>query len=222
MKKDIIKLYSSSLIGIILSEKILMRIVSILSFLIPSVLLSQNAVPTDFKKIPEILDNTELLYPFIVPEKKYEYWSIFHNNPDPDKAIIYESQAPEYMTINDPAPEKGFFQKCLGENCFSYLIACENSQSKYFSNEQQLRNFIGYVDNLPEAILIAQTYGFTFDSTTISGGAYKIEDHYITMYLSKSKNCPATKESFLVKINRKTGKADSKSKGIYFQSNDCL
>lgn len=198
-----------------------MRIISIFSFLIPGLLLSQYTVPSDFKKIPEILDNTELLYPFIVPEKKYEYWSVFRNNPDPDKAIVYESQAPEFMTINDPAPEKGFFQKCLGENCFTFLIACENSQSKYFSNEQQLRNFIGSVDNLPEAILIANTYGFTVDSSDIFGGAYKIEDHYITMYLSKSKNGPLIKESFWIKINRKTGKTDSKSKGIYSQNSDC-
>lgn len=198
-----------------------MRIISIFSFLIPGVLLSQNTVPSDFKKIPEILDNTELLYPFIVPYRKYEYWSVFRNNQDPDKAVIYESQAPEFMTINDPSPEKGFFQKCLGENCFSYLIACENSKSKYFSNEQQLRDFIGSVDNLPEAILMAQTYGFTFDSANLSGGAYKIEDHYITLYLSKSKSCPLTKESFLVKINRKTGKIDSKSKGIYLKTDDC-
>lgn len=125
------------------------------------------------------------------------------------------------MTINDPSPEKGFFQKCLGENCFSYLIACENSRSKYFSNEQQLRDFIGFVDNLPEAILMTQTYGFTFDSANLSGGAYKIEDHYINLYLSKSKGCPLTKESFLVKINRKTGKIDSKSKGIYLKTDDC-
>ncbi|MCA6065815.1 hypothetical protein JI747_001410 [Chryseobacterium sp. RG1] len=198
-----------------------MRIISIFSFLIPGVLLSQNTVPSDFKKIPEILDNTELLYPFILPDRKYEYWSVFRNNQDPDKAVIYESQAPEFMTINDPAPEKGFFQKCLGENCFSYLIACENSRSKYFSSEQQLRDFIGSVDNLPEAILIAQTYGFTFDSANLSGGAYKIEDHYITLYLSKSKDCPLTKESFLVKVNRKTGKIDSKSKGIYLKTDDC-
>ncbi|WP_426277578.1 hypothetical protein ACN9MN_00205 [Chryseobacterium sp. S-02] len=198
-----------------------MRIISIISFLMPGLLLSQHAVPSDFKKIPEILDNTELLYPFIVPDKKYEYWSVFHNNLDPDKAIIYESQAPEYMTINDPAPEKGFFQKCLGENCFSYLIACESSRSKYFSSEQQLRDFIGTVDNLPEAILIANTYGYTVDTTNQLSSSYKIEDHNIIMYLSKSKTCPLTKESFLIKVNRKTGKIDSKSKGIYLKNDDC-
>ena len=182
-----------------------MRLVSIISVLLPGFLLSQT-VPTDFKKIPEILDNTELLYPFIIPDKKYEYWSVLRNNPDPDKAIIYESQAPKNMTINDPTAEKGFFQKCLGEDCFSYLIACENSRSKYFSNEQQLRDFIGFVDNLPEAILIANTYGYTVDANNTMSSSYKIEDKHISLYLSKLKNNSEVKEFYLITIDRKTGK----------------
>lgn len=189
--------------------------------LLSGLVFGQKAVPSDFKKIPEILDNTELLYPFILPGKKYDYWSVLRNNPDPDKAIIYESQMPQYMTINDPAPEKGFFQKCLGEDCFSYLIACENSRSAYFSNEQQLRDFIGFVDNLPEAILIANTYGYTVDTTNKLAGSYKIEEKNISLYLSKTKICPLTKESFLIKINRKTGRLEAKSNGIYVKSEDC-
>lgn len=181
----------------------------------PCLVLCQKTIPSDYQQIPEILDNTDLLYPFIIPEKKYEYWTVFRNNPDPDKAIIYESQAPEFMTINDPAPEKGFLQKCLGEDCFSYLIACENSQSKYFSNEKQLRDFIGTVDNLPEAILIANTYGFSVDSTNSFGSSYKIEDQYIFMYLSKRKGNTEVKESFSIKIDRKSGKLESKSNGMY-------
>ncbi|MDN4013017.1 hypothetical protein QX233_11130 [Chryseobacterium gambrini] len=176
---------------------------------------SQKTVPADFKKIPEILDNTELLYPFIVPDKKYEYWSVLRNNPDPDKAIVYESQMPDLMTLNDPAPKKGFFQKCLGENCYSYILACEKSRSKYFSNEQQLREFIGFVNNLPEAILIANTFGYSVDSSNPLGSSYKTENQYISLYLSKSKNNSGTKESFFIKINRKTGKLEVKSNGAY-------
>ncbi|UOU97898.1 hypothetical protein MUU74_15550 [Chryseobacterium daecheongense] len=194
-----------------------MKFILIILTLFFGKVLSQRTIPEAYKRIPEVLDNTELLYPFIIPDKKYEYWSVFRNNPDPDKAIIYESQAPEYMTINDPAPEKGFFQQCLGEDCFAYLIACENSRSKYFSNEKQLRDFIGTVDNLPEAILIANTYGYTVDVTNQLGSSYKIENHYILMYLSKVKGNTDIKESFLVKINKKTGKLESKSSRIYQQ-----
>ncbi len=199
-----------------------MKLLFPIFLLLSGLVFGQKAIPSDFKKIPEILDNTELLYPFIVPDKKYDYWSVLRNNPDPDKAIIYESQAPDFMTINDPAPEKGFFQKCLGEDCFSYLIACENSRSKYFSTEQQLRDFIGTVDNLPEAILIANTYGYTVDTPNPPGSSYKIEDRHISLYLSKAKNCPPTKESFLIKINRKTGKIEAKSNGVYFKNEECI
>lgn len=183
-----------------------------MKLLFPSLLLlsglvfGQKTVPSDFKKIPEILDNTELLYPFIIPDKKYDYWSVLRNNPDPDEAIIYESQAPDFMTINDPAPEKGFFQKCLSENCFSYIIACENGKSKYFSNEEQLRDFIGFIDNLPEALLIAKMFGYTVDTSNKLGSSYKIEDKFISLYLSKLKNNSEAKEYFQIKIMRKTGK----------------
>lgn len=198
-----------------------MKIIPIISFLFPGLLLSQNTIPSAFKKIPEILDNIELLYPFIVPDKEYAYWRILTNDPDPDKAIIYESQMPDFMTINEPFPEKGFFQKCLGEKCFSYILACKKERSVYFTSEQQLRDFIGSVDNLPEALLLAKTYGFSVDSTDKLSSSYKIEDKHIALYLSKSKGCPEIKESYIIKINRKTGKIESKNNGIYFKGENC-
>lgn len=180
-----------------------------------SLFFGQNPVPADCKKIPEILDNPELLFPFIVPDQKYDYWSVLRNNPDPDKAVIYESQAPDFMTLNDPAPEKGFFQKCLGEDCFSYILACEKDRTKYFSTEKELRNFIGPVDNLPEALLIANSYGYYVDSTNPSASSYKTDDKYISLYLTKLNNNAAGKESFLIKINRKTGRHEVKTIGTY-------
>lgn len=193
-----------------------MKIILIISFLIPGLLLSQKTVPSDYKKIPMILDTTDYLYPFIKPDKKYQYWSVLRNidDPDPDKAIIYESQMPDFMTLNDPIPQKGFFQECITNDCFSYILACKNNRTEYFNNEQQLRDFVGSVDNLPEAILIAKTYGFTFDSSDQLGGSYKIDDQYISMYISKQKN-ETQKESFFVKINRKTAKLEAKSNGTY-------
>lgn len=198
-----------------------MKIITAFSLIISSLFFSQIKVPDDYKKIPDILDTTEYLYPFIIPGKEYEYWRVLTNDPDPDKAIIYESQAPLFMTINEPFPEKGFFQKCVGDSCFSYILACKGGRSVYFSNEQQLRDFIGTVDNLPEAILLAKTYGYSIDTQNRFTGSYKIEDHSISMYVLQSKGCPVTKESFLIKINRKTGKLEAKSNGIYSKSEDC-
>lgn len=191
-----------------------MKLLFLVVLLCSGLVFSQKTVPPDYRKIPEILDNPELLYPFIIPDKKYEYWSVLRNNPDPDKAIIYESQTPDFMTLNDPAPEKGFFQKCLGEDCFSYALACETGRTLYFSDEQQLRNFIGFVDNLPEAILVANTYGYTVDTGNSLSSSYKIDEKHISLYLTKLTNSKS-KASYLVKINRKTSKVEVKNIGTY-------
>ncbi|MDN3693880.1 hypothetical protein QWZ06_17100 [Chryseobacterium tructae] len=198
-----------------------MKIIITLSLIFSNLLSAQITVPDDYKKIPNILDTTEYLYPFIIPSKEYDYWRVLTNDSDPDKAIIYESQAPLYMTINEPAPEKGFFQKCIGNSCFSYIVACKKDRPVYFFTEEQLRNFIGTVDNLPEAILLAHTYGYSIDTQNRFTGSYKIDDHSISLYALQAKGCPVVKESFLIKINRKTGKLTAKSNGIYSKNEDC-
>lgn len=200
-----------------------MKILATVFLLLSGLVFSQStkAVPADYKKIPTILDTTDYLYPFIKPDKKYAYWKVLRNITDPEKAIIYESQMPEYMTINEPAPLKGFFQECETENCFSYLVACKNNnEPEYLITEQQLRDFIGSVDNISEALLIAQTYGYSFDSNNLLGGSYKNEGDYIILYLSKSKNSPPSKESFFVRINKKSGKLEARSNGFYDKSSD--
>ncbi|KFF20732.1 hypothetical protein [Chryseobacterium sp. JM1] len=198
-----------------------MKIIIFASLIMSSLFFAQTTVPDDYRKIPDILDTTEYLYPFIVPDKDYGYWRILTNDTDPEKAVIYESQMPDFMTINEPLPEKGFFQKCIGNRCFSYILACRKERSVYFSNEQQLRDFIGTVDNLPEALLLAQTYGFSVDTSNKLSASYKIEDRHINLYLSKSKGCPEIRESYFIKINRKNGKLESKNSGGYFKSDNC-
>lgn len=221
MKKDTTKLFCSNSHYIYPINTLSMKVIVIFSLIFSSLLSSQIRVPDDYKKIPDILDTVEYLYPFVVPDKEYAYWRVLSNDSDDEKAVIYESQAPEFMTINEPVPEKGFFQKCIGNNCFSYILACKNERSVYFSNEQQLRDFIGTVDNLPEAILLAKTYGYSVDTGNRFTGAYKIDERHISMYLMQSKGCPAVKESFFVKINRKNGKLEAKSNGVYAKDENC-
>ncbi|CAH0164947.1 hypothetical protein [Chryseobacterium sp. Bi04] len=198
-----------------------MKIIITFSLILSNLFFAQITVPDDYKKIPDILDTADYLYPFIVPDKEYQYWRVLSNDNDYEKAVIYESQMPDFMTINEPVPEKGFFQKCIGNNCFSYILACKKDRSVYFSNEQQLRDFMGSVDNLPEAILLAKTYGYSIDTKNRFTSSYKMEDRYISLYALQSKGCPVIKESFLLKINRKTGKLDAKSNGIYSKNEDC-
>lgn len=192
-----------------------------LTLLIAQLFWSQNAQMQDYQKIPEVFDTAENLYPFIIPSENFAYWKAFTNHSDPEKAVLYESQYPEPMTILEPAPEKGFFQQCLEENCYHYIIACKNDRPQYFSNEKSLQDFIGEVDNIAEAVLIANINGFSIDIYNADGGSYKEDKQNFYLKTFKAKKCPEVKESFLLTIKRISGQLKSQNKGIYTQRNTC-
>lgn len=182
---------------------------------------SQIVSTQDYQKIPDVFDTPENIYPFIKPSENLSYWKVFTNHSDPEKAVLYESQYPEPMTILEPIPEKGFFQKCLGENCFHYIIACKRDRPEYFTNEKDLRSFIGEVDNIGEAVLIANTFDFSIDITNPEGGSFKKDEQNFYLKTFRSKKCTEVRESFLLTIRRKNGAVRSQSKGIYTSKKNC-
>ncbi len=182
---------------------------------------SQSEIPKDFLKIPEVFDTTENLYAFIQPGEDFAYWKAFINNSDSEKAVLYESQAPVSMTILEPIPEKGFFQNCLGENCFNYIIACKNGRSVFFLTEKNLIQFIGKIDNVAEAILVAKTQGFLVDTSDLRGGSFTKDDENFYLKLYKQKKCSEVKESFTITIGRNNSNLTYKTNIIYSIKKTC-
>jgi len=182
---------------------------------------SQIIVSSDYMKIPDTLGFRNNLYKFLIPNKKIKYWSVFRKE-DSSEILLYENKKNNNLYKEKTnAPNKGFFNECLPDRCFTYIVIESNNICQYITNEKKLIDFIGYVDNLPEALLIAKTCDLLFDRKNIAGGAYKIEKDFIYLYLAKFKNCPVSRESFYVKINRKTGEIEYESKGIYYKTDDC-
>lgn len=191
------------------------------TLLISQLFWSQNSLTKDYQKIPEVFDTAENLYPFIKPSDNFTYWKAFTNHSDSEKAVLYESQYPEPMTILEPTPKKGFFQKCVGEDCYHYIIACKDDRPKYFINEKSLQDFIGEVDNIAEAVLIANINGFSIDINNTEGGSYKEDEHNFYLKTFKAKKCPEVKETFLLTIKRKSVQVKSQNKGIYTKKKTC-
>ena len=192
------------------------------AILLLSQLFSGQTVQTvGYQKIPDVFDTAENLYPFLKPSENLSYWKAFTNHSDPEKAVLYESQYPEPMTILEPVPEKGFFQKCVGENCYHYIIACKNDRPEYFADEKDLRKFIGEVDNIAEAVLIVITHGFLIDINHAEGGSFKKDEQNFYLKTFKTKKCPDVKESFLVTVKRKNGQIKQQSNGIYTVKKTC-
>ncbi|WP_262147184.1 hypothetical protein [Chryseobacterium foetidum] len=193
----------------------------LITLLIAQLFLSQNSQTQNYQKIPDVFDTPENLYPFIKPSENMSYWKVFTNHSDYEKAVLYESQYPEPMTILEPIPERGFFQKCSGENCYHYIIACKNDRPEYFKTDNDLRKFIAEVDNIAEAVLIVNTYGFSIDINNAEGGSFKKDENNFYLKTFKSHKCPEVRESFLVTIERKNGQTTSQSNGIYSSKKSC-
>ncbi|WP_313307688.1 hypothetical protein [Epilithonimonas hominis] len=193
----------------------------IIIFLIYSTISGQIVVPKDFMKIPDSLFYKEQLYKNIIPNKQYNYWKVVRKTSSEDQIVFeskknYSSQPEINNNISD-----GFFVECLPDGCFSYLEVYCNNTPRYINTEVGLKEFMGYIDNLSEALLIAKTYGFWFDRKDELGGSYKIESDFIHLYLAKFKTCPVSSEAYYIKINRKTGELEQENKGIYYKKDDC-
>ena len=178
-----------------------------------------------FTKIGKSFNDRDKLIVKIEPNRKYQYWEYVFSQPyfktNQDR-IIYQSGDPslklKYKFIN---PKKGFFNECHPALCYSYIAYVENGKVNYITDENQLKNFIGNITTLEEAILIGKINDLWFDSEKIEGGAYKKIKNGYELYLMKYDNCPIKMESIKVHIDS-TGKFTSKKNGIYYESDDCI
>ena len=194
----------------------------LLFILCSNFLFSQINIPNDFKKIPDSLEFRDNLYRQIVPYKNFNYWRVVRKYDSFTEEILYENQDSKNINyLNNLASEEGFFPECDPDWCFSYITGYQYKKPQYFKNENDLRQFIGFVDNLAEALLIARTFDFWFDGKEIVGGSFKIDKNYFYLYLAKFESCPVSKESFFVKINRTTGELTSMSNGTYYRNDNC-
>ena len=197
-------------------------IISLIFTLFFNLMFSQIDIPSDYLKIPDSLFFKDHLYQSIIPNKKYKYWKVVQKYSSMEK-LVYEKKK---ITGNNRCKENhsiesGFFEECMPDGCFSYIVSCNNKTIEYFTTENELIKFIDYVDNLSEALLIAKTYGLWFDRKNPVGGSFKMDKDFIYLNLAKFKRCPVSSESFYVRIDRKTGELYYESKGIYHKTNDC-
>lgn len=191
-------------------------------FLISNFSSSQVSVSNEFIKISDTLHYKDRLFQYIIPNENYEYWKVVRKYDTLSEKIIYENRESKKLKYSqDFSTENGFFWECLPDGCFTYITAYKNKKPHHFTNEEELRKFIGYIDNLQEALLLVKTYDFWFDEKEKIGGSYKIDKNYINLYLAKFSSCLVSKESFSVKINRKTQEIEYKSNGIYYESDNC-
>ena len=182
---------------------------------------SRNA-EQGFEKIPPGLNVTEDLIRAIRPDKDYQYWACirqgYFHNPNTNTEIITGKGDISYLMNNKfDDPKLGFLYK-MWQGYF-YIAYVENNHIKLVTNKAQLIKFIGKIDSMEEALLIADIHNLSVDYERDIGSSYKKVKNGYEFYLAKFHNCTVRTEPFKVNIDT-LGNYKAKSLGFFYDVDD--
>ncbi|MFP9098892.1 hypothetical protein ACLI09_07550 [Flavobacterium sp. RHBU_24] len=126
----------------------------------------------------------ELLPKSIMPGKPYQYWAYVEHINGYEKAsfeIFKEAGDTLLRRGTDSLPASGgFFKRGQFTTRGDFIVVIENDSLSYISTDSGLREFLGTIDNVNEAVLLAETfhYGPDYESGgndyRIVNGAYEL------------------------------------------------
>ncbi|WP_298309128.1 hypothetical protein [Flavobacterium sp.] len=167
-----------------------------------------NAQKEKFQKIPYSLKNNYLdsLGTKINPNKNYDYWqyATYYQNSIETKYNVLKQGGDTLLRIKinekiNPIKTVGIFQGGHPNYRCNYAITIENRKVKYVKSEDEFRTFLGNIDNLEEAILLARTYGYLLGSELNESEYRKIGTGF-ELHLVKYHDYPRSLESVELKI----------------------
>ncbi|KRB56462.1 hypothetical protein ASD98_11435 [Flavobacterium sp. Root186] len=163
---------------------------------------------------------------FIKPNRKYQYWQYvaYYQNAASETYTVLKQGGDSLLRkkINEkPRPNYNagiFFGGHPSFRC-NYIVTIDNGKVNSLKTEEQFRDFLGTIDNLEEAILLARTYDYQLDND-IRGSEYRNLQNGFELHLMKYHEFPTRRESVEIKISR-DGFIKTKSRGIYCEGLDC-
>lgn len=177
----------------------------------------------NFQKLPEKFRSDENLLKQIRPNSEIVYWQIDYVYGFSPKKIF--SSGNINISKQIPVPESqslnGFFAGCQPSYCNYRILYIKDNQWSFVQDVDELKKFIGHVDNEYEAFLIARINDYDIDSDSKGNGFEKTKYGYKLKVMIYN-NCPTTKQSYIVTVD-KNGKLNRlKDLGYYLKSKDCI
>lgn len=175
-----------------------------------------------FSQIPQEFYIRENLIKGIKPNHSFDYWE--YRRTDlflKEVKVIASSGEMKSTSIKNTFSSEGFFAECMPGICVSYIVVEQKEKIEKIITEAQLRQFIGHIDNLQEALLVLRSYGYWFDSKKKEAGAYKFNKDCIELIgIKEVSTCPVRRDRIYVKMDY-SGQIETQSLGIHYQSSDC-
>ena len=224
-----------------ISKKILQMksLAIILSFLFLSCNNQKKAEETElkFSEIPYNLQSNYLdsIAKKIIPNKTFKYWQYAtfyqqYGTGNETYTVLAEGGdlklKKNVSTKIEPMKLNGLFEGGHPSFRSNYLVVIENQKIKYVDTMEQLRDFIGKIDNLEEALLFAKTYGYVLSSKpkgksyNFSNGVYKL---HLIKYSDTYPESTFRLRGELIELTiTSDGYMKSKSMETYCEGEECL
>jgi hypothetical protein len=179
-----------------------------------------------FEHLSERNSETEALLKKIQPNSMVKYWQLeyFPNYKTEtiDTEILFsKGNHPNPIPINK-IDISGFFSGCQPAYCSYKIFYLENETWKLANSEDELKRFIGQIDNVYEAYLIGRINGYRIDANSEKGNGFIKKKDGFKLNMMKYESCPESKESFTFFVNKSGVIEDLKSNGFYLKTKDCI
>ncbi len=167
-------------------------------------LLSILLISCNYKKINVNLNEYQPLPPLnyeaILPGQPFDDWTLFFSDLSFD-SIIYSSGHFKKDHFKDiQFPKQGFNFDCLPICFFEFIITSKSGETNIWDTQDSLKLFLGSIDNISEAQLLASGLRYYFKNESI----YKSTDNgfRVTMFKLVKTGMPIQVDKFLLDISK--------------------
>ncbi|SDJ57564.1 hypothetical protein [Chryseobacterium jejuense] len=183
-----------------------------------------------FQKLSSKESDPENLLKKIKPNNNVSYWQVeyfpdFVDETEGPNIIFSKGNYSIETTVKPPNNTNdwnGFFTGCQPLFCAYRIVYLENDIWKTAKSEEDLKNFIGIIDNEYEAFLIGKINDYEIDSYSPEGNGFIKDKNGYNVKMMKYNSCPESKESFTLFINNSGKITATKSNGFYLKSKNCI
>jgi hypothetical protein len=156
-----------------------------------------------------------ILQKIIPNDNKIGFWVLVYNQYAKDQEIKISGTKKEYT------PQFSGFDLFPDEDSFYYIVYSKGTSINYITDLEELKQFVGKIDNVEEAAIISTIDGYMVDEEfkDVAGNYYEDgSNYYLDLGKLTSKECPYQKTHYTLTINKASGSITNvKDNGTYIE-----
>jgi hypothetical protein len=168
-----------------------------------------------FAQEKKFFAHTYSVFKDISPNEKWDYWAVYFFDGE------QLHQLKQFGGKRSPEMSETGFLNSEIDHSYYYIIAEKGSKKNKITTEEDLKKFMGKIDNIQEATVMMLFKGYIVDEEyqSVAGNYFEDKDnYYLDLGKVSSENCPYAKKFYQLKIDKKSGLLlETKEGEVYFE-----